>query len=99
MTRRLVESLSGVGAIHAGERLLRMTSYELSVWSNDEQAPEDRKTLPTIDGRIDITGIGEAVVLAGAEALILTIEDGRRLVVKLTSSSGTISSQGWLPGA
>ena len=43
-----------------------------------------------VDGHIDITGIAEAVVLAGPGALTLTIEDGRRLLFQLTNSAGGI---------
>jgi hypothetical protein len=50
-----------------------------------------------VDGHIDITGIGEAVVLAGPGTLTLTIEDGRRLAFELTSSAGAVVGRGWLP--
>ena len=36
MTRRLVESLTGTGSIHAGDQLLRTTTYFVSVWWDDE---------------------------------------------------------------
>ena len=93
MGRRLLESLSGVGAIHAGELLLRTTRYELSFWSDAEAAPpgEDHQAVTSIEGRIDITGIAEAVVLAGPGTLILTIEDGRRLAFQLLNSGGGIN--------
>ena len=99
MTRRLLESLSGVGAIHAGELLLRTTPYELAFWSDDRPASpgEDPDTVVSIDGRIDVTGIAEAVVLAGPGTLTLTIEDGRRMAFQLTSSGGGIVGRGWLP--
>jgi hypothetical protein len=99
MTRRLVESLSGVGVIHAGELLLRTTPYELAFWSDDRPASpgEDPDTVVSINGRIDVTGIAEAVVLAGPGTLTLTIEDGRRMAFQLTSSAGGIAGRGWLP--
>ena len=100
MPRRLLESMRGVGAIHAGELLLRTTAYELSLWSDDDQpraADEVAMSVATIDGHIDITGIGEAVVLAGPDTLTLTLEDGRRLAFQLTSSGGGIVGRGWLP--
>ena len=101
MTRRLLEALSGVGVIHAGEQLLRTTSYELSLWSDDQpHAPgEDPKAVVSIDGHIDITGIAEAVVLAGPGKLTLTIEDGRRMEFQLTNTGGGIVGLGWLPFA
>jgi len=97
MTRRLLESLSGVGTVHAGDTLLRTTRYTLSVWSPDESTAAEPKAVGTIDGHIDITGIAEAVVLAGPESLTLTTEDGRRLGFQLTSSGGSIVGRGWLP--
>ena len=98
MTRRLLDSLRGLGAVHAGDVLLRTTAYELSIWSAGTPAGDaDANALPNIDGHIDITGIGEAVVLAGPGNLTLTLEDGRRLSFKLTSSGGSIAGIGWLP--
>jgi hypothetical protein len=98
MTRRLIESLSGVGAIHAGDVPLRQTSYELSVWSDDppDAADKNPEAVGRIDGHIDITGIGEAVVLAGPGTLTLTLEDGRRLAFQLTGTGGGIVGRGWL---
>lgn len=99
MTRRLLESLSGVGDIHAGDVHIRTTSYKLSLWS-DDQAPapgEDATAVAYVDGHIDITGIAEAVVLAGPGTLTLTIEGGRRLAFRVTSSGGGIVGGGWLP--
>ena len=94
MARRLLESLSGVGAVHAGEVMLRRTRYKLSVWSDDlPHSPNQAET--TVDGHIDITGIAEAVVLAGPGTLTLTLEDGRCLAFQLTSSGGGIVGRGW----
>jgi hypothetical protein len=99
MPARLVESLRGVGAIHAGDRLLRVTRYDLSVWSDDKTSESGTTTTAgtRIDGHIEITGIGEAVVLAGADMLTLTVEDGRRLTFQLSGSSGGIAGGRWLP--
>ena len=97
MSRRLVGSLSGVGNLYAGGQLLRTTPYEVSLWSDQPWSPADLETVTAIDGHIDITGIGEAVVLAGPEALTLELEDNRRLVIKLTSTGGGFESHGWLP--
>ena len=43
-----------------------------------------------LEGTIDITGMGEAVVLAGPRELTLELEDGRRLPFTLTSTTGRI---------
>jgi len=84
MSRRVVESLSGVGEIYSGGMLLRSTPYRLSVFR--EVDGDDLK----VDGHIDITGIGEAVVLAGAPILTLRLSDGRQLQFRLTDTGGTI---------
>ena len=62
MSRRLLGSLRGVGAVHAGDLLLRTTAYDLSLWTDDPAEHGDSAS--SIDGHIDITGIQEAVVLA-----------------------------------
>ena len=99
MTRRLLESLSGVGSIYAGDLLLRTTPYELSLWSDDQPVPTEGGPSPgsSIDGHIDITGIAEAVVLAGPATLTLQLQDGRRLAFQLTNTGGGIVGRGWLP--
>jgi hypothetical protein len=92
--------MRGVGAIHAGEVLLRTTAYELSLWSNDDQprpAGEVVRSIATVDGHIEIGGIAEAVVLAGPGTLTLTLEDGRRLAFELTGTGGGIVGRGWVP--
>lgn len=101
MARRLVESLNGTGPIHVGDQLLRTTTYQLSVWWDDEppKPGDDSRPVTTIDGHIDIVGIAEAVVLAGPGVLILTLEDKRRLAFHLTSSGGSIVGHSWLPRA
>jgi hypothetical protein len=95
MTRRLLESLTGVGSIYAGDTLLRTTNYELSLWSSDHADDEARDRVE-IDGHLDITGIGEAVVLAGPGTLTLQLEDGRRLAFQLASTGGGIVGRGWV---
>ena len=91
--------MAGVGAIHAGDVPLRTARYELSLWSDDRQpAPaEDLEAVASRDGHIDVTGLAEAVVLAGPGTLTLTLEDGRRLAFELTGTGGAIVGRGWLP--
>jgi hypothetical protein len=97
MTKRQIGSLSGVGTIHSDGVLLRTTRYELSVWSEEDGAQAGQRGSEVIDGHIDITGIGETVVLAGPDTLTLTLEDGRHLAIRLTSSGGAVVGRGWLP--
>jgi hypothetical protein len=94
-TRRLLDTVRGVGAVHAGDVFLRDTTYEIRIWSHGT-SPGGESALPDIDGHIDITGIAEATVLAGPGLLTLTLEDGRRLAFKLTSSSGAMAGVSWL---
>ena len=99
IAKRLLKSVTGIGAIHAGDVPLRTARYELSLWSDDRQpAPEeDLEAAASIEGHIDITGIAEAVVLAGPGTLTLTLDDGRRLAFELTGTGGGIVGRGWLP--
>jgi hypothetical protein len=88
MARRVVESLSGVGEIYAGEVLLRSTPYQLSVFRDDDSHADGSAV--KVDGHIDITGMAEAIVLAGPQALTLRLADGRRLQFALTDTGGKI---------
>jgi hypothetical protein len=96
MARRVLESLRGVGEVYAGDVLLRRTQYDLTLWTDDESADRQVRSDPpvNVDGHIDITGIGEAVVLAGSDQLMLRLEDGRRLAFVLTDTGGSVRSRG-----
>jgi hypothetical protein len=97
MARRIVESLSGVGGVYAGGVLLRTTSYQLSVWT--EGAGNDPQSAVSIDGHIDLTGIGETVVLTGPDTLTLRLQDGRRLAFSIATTAGRIIGRGGLQPA
>ncbi len=97
MARRTIQVLSGVGEIYAGDRLLRSTTYRLEVTT---ELPDPVSAVSTVvEGHIDITGMPEAVVLAGAERLTLRLEDGRTLPFTLGSTLGRITIPGGLPPA
>ncbi|MGQ0733832.1 MAG: hypothetical protein ACT4QD_09275 [Acidobacteriota bacterium] len=99
MSRELIEELRGVGRVYAAGVLLRTTSYHLSVW-HDKSGTDGRATTPRhIDGHIDITGMAEAIVLAGPEELVLEIADGRRLSFAMTGTGGAIVGRGDLQPA
>src|SRR6476620_7073807 len=70
MARHLVETLTGVGTVHAQGELLRTTRYELLLWSDDQPGPGGA-AVTDISGHIDVTGIAEAVVLVGPDTLTL----------------------------
>ena len=94
MPRRVLESLIGDGDVFAGEVLLRRTRYDLALWTDDE--PDAANPAIHIDGHIDITGIAEALVLAGPDQLTLRLQDGRRLPFRITGSGGSIVGRGAL---
>ena len=96
MARRVLESPRGVGEVYAGPVLLRAATYALSVWVEDDASPAQPSH---VDGHIDITGISEAVVLAGPGELTLRLQDGRRLQFVLTGTGGAISGRGGLQAA
>lgn len=92
MARRTVEVLSGIGEIWAGERLFRTTTYRI------ELIAEDGRSDPAVEGRLDISGWPEALVLARAPELTLLLDDGRHVVFALASASGEIRVSGGLQG-
>jgi hypothetical protein len=94
MARRVLETLRGVGEVYAGDVLLRRTQYDLSLWTDDAADGQARSDASVnVDGHIDITGIGEAVVLAGPGQLALRLEDGRRLAFVLTDTGGSVRGE------
>jgi hypothetical protein len=90
MARRLIDSVTGVGSVQAGSLTLRATRYRLSFWVNDDLPAQSPDANATVDGQIDITGIGEAAVLSGPESLILTLADGREIAFRIKSTAGDI---------
>ena len=95
MSRRVLESLVGTGEVYAGDVALRRTHYEVSLWTDDASGGSDAGQV-RIEGHIDITGIGEALVLAGPDRLTLRLEDGRRFPFRLTGTGGGILGEGSL---
>lgn len=94
MPRRVLESLVGVGEVYAGDVLLRRTRYDLAFYHDDAEGVPGPGGAIQCDGHIDITGIGEALVLAGPDRLTLQLEDGRRLPFRLTGTGGGIVGRG-----
>jgi hypothetical protein len=91
MAKRLIDSVTGIGSLQAGNLTLRATRYRLSFWVNDDLPPQSNDlAAATVDGHIDISGIGEAAVLSGPETLTLTLADGREIAVKIKSTAGEI---------
>lgn len=95
MAKRLVDTVTGIGSVQAGDLTLRATRYRLSFWVNDDLPAQssEAKAAPTVDGHIDISGIGEAAVLAGVDTLTLTLADGREVAFRINSTAGDIVGQ------
>ena len=96
MARRVLESLIGFGEIYAGDVLLRRTHYDLSLWTDEPAEGQAKSATVNVDGHIDITGIGEAIVLAGPDRLTLRLQDGRCLPFMLMGTGGSIVGRGSL---
>jgi hypothetical protein len=94
MAKRLLDTVTGIGSVRAENLTLRATRYRLSFWVNDD-LPHGSETgaAPTVDGHIDISGIGEAAVLAGVDSLTLTLADGREVAFRIKSTAGDIVGQ------
>lgn len=90
MAKRPVGTFVGVGALRSGSVLLREVPYRLTEWIEDDVVNREGTPATAFDGVIDITGIAEATVLAGADNLTLWLEDGRGLPITLTSTLGHI---------
>ena len=92
MAKRLLDTVTGIGSVQAGNITLRATRYRLSFWVNDDLPAQssDAAAAPSVDGQIDITGIGEAAVLSGVDSLTLTLADGRQVAFRINSTAGDI---------
>ncbi|MGH9237198.1 MAG: hypothetical protein ACRD3G_04085 [Vicinamibacterales bacterium] len=95
MAKRLLDTVTGIGSVRAENLTLRATRYRLSFWVNDDPPAHGSESgaAPTVDGHIDISGIGEAAVLAGVDTLTLTLADGREVAFPIKSTAGDIVGQ------
>jgi hypothetical protein len=97
MARQILEALDGVGEIHAGGELLRRAAYHIEVSTDDAGTRHPSETpAPIVEGRIDVAGMAEALVLAGPQERSLKLQDGRQLAFSLASTSGRIEAHGGL---
>ena len=95
MAKRLLDTVTGIGSVRAENLTLRATRYRLSFWVNDDLPSHGSEPAApqTVDGHIDISGIGEAAVLAGVDSLTLTLADGREVAFRIKSTAGDIVGQ------
>ena len=96
MPKHVLESVNGNGDVYAGDVLLRRTHYDLTFWTDVPPGDDIASGNVQVDGHIDLTGMGEALVLAGADQLTLHLQDGRRLPFALTGTGGAIVARGRL---
>ena len=92
MAQDSIQVLNGEGEIYAADRLLRRTTYQLTILEGDEV------DAPRIEGTIGIATEGEAIVLTRAQQLTLLMDDGRYLLFSLASATGRIRAHGGLKG-
>jgi hypothetical protein len=94
MPKHVLETVTGDGEVYAGDVLLRRTRYDLTFWSDAPRDGQIDSGNVQVDGHIDLAGMGEALVLAGADQLTLHLQDGRRLPFALTGTGGAIVVRG-----
>ena len=92
MTDVPAEILDGEGEIYAADRLLRRTTYRLTIFERDAAGT------CRIEGTIGIATDGEALVLARADELTLLLDDGRHVAFSLVNPNGRIRAHGQIEG-
>jgi hypothetical protein len=91
---RTLESTSGSGPVHSGERLLGSFSYRIDVYQKMIGPGNRTPGLKSVKGQVS----GDSRVLfdlASSHApATLTLEDGRRINFFLVDSSGSLAGAG-----
>ena len=98
MSNRLITLAEGVGQLFGGEVPLREVLYRLSKPVDDTGMVRPSEAVGPLEGLIDVGDMAEAVVLAGVEDLVLELDDGQRISIALTSTSGRFELRGVGPG-
>ena len=97
MSRRLVTVSEGVARLYGDEVLLREVLYRLTRAVDDVGMVRPSEASGPIEGTMDLGDMAEAVVLAGVEDLALHFDDGKRLAITLSSTSGRFYVRGVPP--
>jgi uncharacterized protein (TIGR02246 family) len=97
MSKRLVTVLEGVAALYGGAVMLREVVYRLTRTVDDTGMVRPSEANGPLEGTMDVGDMAEAVVVAGVEDLALQFDDGRRLAIALTSTSGRFDVRGMAP--
>ena len=98
MTSRVITVSEGVGQLFGGELLLREVLYRLYRSVDDSGMVRPSEAIGPLEGTMDVGDMAEAVVLSGVEDLVLQLDDGRRITIALTSTSGRFQVRGVGPG-
>jgi uncharacterized protein (TIGR02246 family) len=99
MSSRVVTVSEGLARLFGGEVLLREVLYRLTRTVDDTSMVRPSEAVGPLEGMVDVGEMAEAVVLAGVEDLVLELDDGRRITIALTSTSGRFQVRGVGPGS
>jgi len=97
MSTRVVTVSEGVAKLYGGPVLLREVLYRLTRTVDDSGMVRPSEANGSLEGTMDVGDMAEAVVIAGVDDLALEFDDGRRLAVALSSTSGRFVVQGVPP--
>jgi hypothetical protein len=99
MSKRTMVISEGVGSLHGGPVPLREVLYRLYRTVDDTGMVAPSDALGPLEGHLDVGDVAEAVVLTGVDDLVLQLDDGRRVVIALSSTGGHFLVRGVGPDA
>jgi hypothetical protein len=99
MPSRVVTVSEGAAKLFGGAVLLRDVLYRLTRTVDDTGMVRPSEAVGPLEGMMDVGDMAEAVVLAGVDDLVLELDDGQRLSISLTSTSGRFELRGVGPGS
>lgn len=86
---KLIEECTGTGDLLLKSQVLRQVRYQLKVFQGLAANGLPVPTLRTIEGSLDFGGPQASSDLVGAE-LILKLEDGRKIGIRIADGDGGI---------
>jgi hypothetical protein len=94
MPSRVVTVSEGVARLFGGAVLLREVVYRMTRTVDDSGPVRPSEAVGPLEGMMDVGDMAEAVVLAGVDDLVLELDDGQRISISLTSTSGRFEVRG-----
>ena len=92
---RKVETMNGRGTVQDSDGESVQVQYELDVYQEDLPAGTPRNNPhTTVPGMKEVRGIVTPVCFFGADKLLLTMQDGRRLRFFFTDTHGSVRGSG-----